>query len=154
MKDPIKDKYYKKNKEKLGIKRRAYYQKNKKKFKSWRRGYYLKNKEVNIKVYRNNYLKRTFNMSLGDYDKLLKNQNGLCAICGQPETQKIKNKIKSLAIDHNEETGVIRSLLCMSCNIGLGMFRENIDILKNAINYLIKHSIQKGERNGKELFNM
>lgn len=139
-----KKKYYNKNKDKMVAKSMTFYRKHKKKFKELRRVYYFKNREVYIKDCRINYLKRIFNMSLSDYDKLLKNQNGLCAICGQPETQKINNKTKSLAIDHNRETGVVRGLLCMSCNIGLGTFGENIDNLKNAVNYLVKHSIQKG----------
>jgi hypothetical protein len=52
-----------------------------------------------------------------------------CAICASTE---------KLHIDHNHETGVVRGLLCGTCNAGIGMFRDKIELLKNAIDYLGK----------------
>jgi hypothetical protein len=71
------------------------------------------------------------------YKKMHDEQNGKCAICFLPETSKSNNeKIKNLAIDHCHKTGVIRGLLCQKCNIGLGAFLDNPDLLKKAIIYL------------------
>lgn len=82
-------------------------------------------------------LKSLYGIDLNQYNKLLRNQNGLCAICHQTEIQKdIKGKIKRLHVDHCHITGKVRGLLCSECNTGLGKFRENITYLTTAINYL------------------
>lgn len=65
------------------------------------------------------------------YLDLYNSQNGKCAICKkEPETK------RGLAIDHNHETGKVRGLLCHHCNIGIGNFMENIDLMNDAIIYL------------------
>jgi len=85
-------------------------------------------------------LKNDHNISIGEYDEMLKYQNGVCAICGERETRKIKGKIQSLSIDHNHITGQIRGLLCATCNLALGNLRaderDGIDILTSAVSYL------------------
>ena len=70
------------------------------------------------------------------YDDMLYSQNGVCVICGEPETTYRWGRIIALAIDHNHETGEIRGLLCTKCNSGLGCFRDNANILASAISYL------------------
>ena len=42
-------------------------------------------------------------------------------------------------IDHCHETDKVRGVLCMKCNSALGLFKDNIDILKKAIKYIKKH---------------
>lgn len=54
-----------------------------------------------------------------------------CFICGTESSPQ-----KSLCIDHNHTTGVVRGVLCDYCNKGLGLFRDNPKFLKTAINYL------------------
>jgi hypothetical protein len=67
-------------------------------------------------------------------------QEGLCAICGKPETAQGKHSVvKSLAVDHDHETGEIRGLLCSRCNNGIGHFGDNVELMKKAIEYLEKH---------------
>jgi hypothetical protein len=41
-----------------------------------------------------------------------------------------------LSIDHCHNTGKVRGLLCDHCNKGLGLFKDNIDYLNKAIEYL------------------
>lgn len=84
---------------------------------------------------RKSYLQRTYNLSIDDYNKKLKDQSHKCAICGIDETELTSN----LHVDHNHTTGTIRELLCTNCNLGIGMFKENIDSLAKAISYLEKH---------------
>ncbi len=69
-------------------------------------------------------------------------QEGLCAICKNPETSLGSTKIKAkrLAVDHDHITGKIRGLLCQRCNCGLGSFKDNPDLLKGAIEYLRRAS--------------
>jgi hypothetical protein len=48
--------------------------------------------------------------------------------------------IHSIAIDHSHITNHIRGLLCNKCNLGLGFFRDDLNLLQNAIDYLADNS--------------
>lgn len=85
---------------------------------------------------RANNLKKRFNMTLEQYDKIFKNQNGICKICGKPETKKYKGILMWLSIDHNHKTGKVRALLCDKCNRALGIVDDNINLLQKLIKYL------------------
>jgi len=52
----------------------------------------------------------------------------VCEICGR--------KDGLFRIDHDHKTGLVRGLLCHKCNIGLGCFDDNLELLKSAISYL------------------
>lgn len=84
--------------------------------------------------YRDNDYRKNYGITLEDYKNKVKEQNGVCAICGCAE----KRKLKYLHIDHNHLTNQVRGLLCGNCNYALGHFRENKQILINAIKYLEK----------------
>jgi|SRR3989304_6781819 len=75
---------------------------------------------------RNCHLKYQYGISIEDYNDMLRNQDGRCAICG---TDKPGGNFTSFHIDHKHETGKIRGLLCMSCNRLLGLYEmgKNID---------------------------
>jgi hypothetical protein len=82
---------------------------------------------------RKTHLKIRFGMTVEQYDEMLKNQNGVCAIC--------YNKCatgNNLAIDHNHDTQEIRALLCKNCNTAIGLLKENIETIENMKKYLIK----------------
>jgi len=61
---------------------------------------------------RNRDLKKRFGIDIKGYNKLLKQQNKCCAICGKPQTK----EYRALSIDHNHQTNFIRGLLCSYCN--------------------------------------
>jgi hypothetical protein len=121
---------------------------NKEKIKRQAKEHYLKNKETidkrnrlwkknNKNKIKNRYLITNYNISFNEYNKLFESQNGVCAICNKPETFRGNNKkIKFLAVDHNHQSGKVRGLLCMKCNILLGNCEENIIILQKTIEYL------------------
>lgn len=88
---------------------------------------------------RNSHLKRTFGITLEDYDKLLKEQKGVCKICKGPERNPRK---KILSVDHDHITGRVRGLLCDSCNNLLARACDNTEILKSAISYLELNSVR------------
>lgn len=75
------------------------------------------------------------------YDKMLIAQNGVCKICKQPEQSMngAKTKLKLLAIDHCHDTTKVRALLCSRCNIGIGCFKHDPDLLKKAALYCEEH---------------
>lgn len=100
------------------------------------------NKEKDKRSKQNSRLKLRFGITVEDYDKLLDSQNGVCAICGQPETKTHNgtDTVIALAVDHCHTDGHIRGLLCKRCNQTLGQVEDNIDILENMITYL-KRSI-------------
>ena len=92
-------------------------------------------------VFESLHLKKRFGITRDDYLKMLSEQNGVCAICKQPETviHPQTGLPKNLAVDHCHGHGHIRALLCAKCNTGLGSFRDDIEILGAAIAYLKQH---------------
>lgn len=72
---------------------------------------------------------RRYGISKEQFFDMLNMQNYLCAIC--------KDIIdESAHIDHCHSSGKVRGLLCANCNKGLGMFKDNVNYLKSAIDYL------------------
>jgi len=65
------------------------------------------------------------------YEKIQKQQHGLCAICGVPLTLATRP-----CVDHNHATGQVRGLLCNSCNVFIAHSRESVATLHKAIRYL------------------
>jgi len=125
------------------------YAKNREKIKAQKK---IRYKEKYGKTVRDNYnpldrrakaLWSKYGLTLEDYKKMENSQNGCCKICEkEPEFVRRKNGlVKLLVVDHNHETGNIRGLLCASCNVALGNFKDDIRRLEKAIIYL------KGEAN-------
>ena len=81
---------------------------------------------------------KVFGLTREKHLDMLNEQNHVCKICGKPEQSKDpkSGKTKSLAIDHNHNTGIVRGLLCSNCNRGIGLFGDSIETLKSAIQYL------------------
>ena len=98
-------------------------------------------KTVSAEVRRGYHLKRYFNMTLEDYNAMLKDQKGVCAICGSEETTARAGKPQPLSVDHCHTTGTIRGLLCNACNRALGKFKDDVSILRNAVSYLEKYNV-------------
>ena len=80
---------------------------------------------------------RTFGITNLEYDFLLQLQNYSCAICKvHIDAYSEKGYRNNFAVDHCHTTGEIRGLLCDGCNRGIGLFKEDISSLQNAIKYL------------------
>jgi len=90
----------------------------------------------------NIHRKRAYNLSFENYNKMLIQQGGVCAICKNQETAIHRNtkETKRLAIDHDHKTGKIRGLLCSRCNNMLGFALNSPNTLANAISYLTKET--------------
>jgi hypothetical protein len=80
---------------------------------------------------RKSHLKRTFGITLDDYDRLLAAQGGGCAICGRPPREDI-----ALHVDHDHATGKVRGILCFKHNNALGDFDDDAELLQRALAYL------------------
>lgn len=81
------------------------------------------------------HLKRKYNISLIDYNLLLEKQNGVCAIC-----KNTCSVFPRLSVDHCHITGKVRGLLCNYCNVAIGSFREDPEIIKSAMQYVQSHA--------------
>ena len=100
-------------------------------------GLYSYCKDCSAKDQRDSKLHRKFGLTVKQYELMLKSQNGVCAICNQPETRKHKNdKIQPLSIDHNHKTNKVRGLLCTRCNSAIGYFKDDPELLEKAALYL------------------
>lgn len=90
---------------------------------------------VKDKIHKTNRVMRCrYGMDLGLYDKMLSDQNDKCAICGVSRSILDKN----LVVDHCHATGVVRGLLCFSCNRSIAIL-DNPDLLSKAQAYLAKY---------------
>lgn len=77
-------------------------------------------------------LKQNYNLTHEEWLKINESQNGVCAICKKPEMR----RGRPLSVDHDHQTGKIRGLLCSNCNTALGLLRDSIPNLSEAIDYL------------------
>jgi len=84
------------------------------------------------KANRRDKLKRLYGLSVEEYDRMLGEQGGVCAIC-----QKECWTGWRLAVDHVPGTNpaVVRGLLCNRCNRGLGAF-DDLGLAERMIQYL------------------
>lgn len=147
--------YYESHKKRLNAYSKAYRAAHKEELKVKKAAYYKIHQEtakVRCKVYHETHkaerriraLQYAFGLSLGDYSILGCRANWRCEICGKEEPPIIGLRWRSekLHIDHCHATGKVRGLLCPNCNKMLGYAFDNLDILRNAIAYLQKPTIE------------
>jgi hypothetical protein len=84
--------------------------------------------------HRNSKMKKQYGITLDEYNEMWASQKGCCAICGTHQNE--KNDGKSLAVDHNHETGEVRGLLCVNCNTAIGQLKDDPELLLKAVDYL------------------
>lgn len=80
---------------------------------------------------------RTYGLSLKDFSILLQTQNNQCRICGISDP-----KGHGWVVDHCHKTDTVRGVLCGNCNVGLGHFQDNVELLRKAANYIERHCEQ------------
>lgn len=80
---------------------------------------------------RDGYYRRTFGISADEFDAMLGSQGGGCAICGV-----VPERAASLHLDHDHVSGDLRGILCLSCNQGVGKFRDDPALLERAATYV------------------
>ena len=91
-------------------------------------------------------IKKDYGITWERYVEMYEEQLGRCAICGvykkhskdtiERKTVDHRNQLDVLHIDHCHNTKKVRGLLCTHCNKAIGIFKEDVRILENAINYL------------------
>ena len=116
--------------EKRKPKLKIYRKKNKEKRNEYLRDWYKKNP----KKRHGQKLRQRYGIDVDKYESMLKDQGGVCAICGGSDIG--RKGSKNFPVDHCHKTGKIRGLLCHKCNAILGLCDDNIKTLKSAIQYL------------------
>lgn len=96
----------------------------------------MANKEYVYAETRETDLMRRYGMTMLQYNALFMEQGGRCAICGTMECK----SGKSLGVDHCHDTGHIRGLLCLACNLGLGKFNDDSALLAKALHYMERNN--------------
>ena len=96
--------------------------------KTWREA----NRERQKAHSRRHHLRRAFGMALEEYDAILEKQGGRCAICGTTDP----SPWDWFCIDHDHETGLVRGLLCLACNVCIGQAGDDPALLRKAVRYL------------------
>jgi len=88
---------------------------------------------------RNWQLKKKYGLEPGEFDVWWQACRGKCFICKKsmdvPRLSRGQG-LNVVAVDHDHKTGKIRGLLCNACNKGLGLFKDDVEILNSAIQYL------------------
>lgn len=86
---------------------------------------------------RDAYLRRSYGISLVQYETQLASQNGVCAICRELPVQRRKtDRQPSLHVDHDHTTGEFRGLLCFGCNVALGALKDDPALFERSALYL------------------
>src|ERR1035437_5779833 len=134
-----KKKYGQDNRKKLTKKQKELRKNNPDKIKQWKSRSKENQKIVgkkcrikNMKKNRNTRIKKNYGITLDEVTQIIDKQEGKCAICGKHQDE----LNKALVIDHNHKTEKVRGLLCNKCNMGLGHFYDDIELLSQAIAYL------------------
>ena len=122
-------KYRKANKEKLTEYNLKYKNDNSQQLKDKRKDYEKLEHTKKLKVALK--LRQRYGITTTQYNEMLKRQKYKCKICGKPHTED-----KRLSVDHDHTNNNVRGLLCGGCNRGIGMFKDNVNNLYKAINYL------------------
>lgn len=92
---------------------------------------------------RKNKLKSTYNIKPEEVVRIVKLENECCPGCkneftlGEDEYYYDKTG-KAVVVDHDHETGNVRGVLCSTCNVALGMAKDNPHTLINLAEYLTK----------------
>ena len=77
-------------------------------------------------------LMRKYGISLEQWQGLFDKQEGCCAICGTHQSE-LK---QTLNVDHCHVTEIVRGLLCINCNMAIGLLQDNSNTAKKASEYL------------------
>lgn len=106
-------------------------------FREKAKGYMQKfrSQDKNKSSERSSRYKQKYGITLEEYEVLLEQQHNKCFICDTEHADS-----KPLYVDHCHKTGTVRKLLCQHCNTGLGMFRDNPELLTKAADYLKEHN--------------
>lgn len=124
--------WHAKNKIKMNNYSSVWQKNNRDKMNLYSRKYRNKYPDKDYFYMKNGHLRRKYNMSIDDYNKMCTEQEWRCKLCLKPLTRTTKNDV----VDHCHKTGKVRGILHRMCNTLLGHCQDEIENLELAINYL------------------
>lgn len=91
-------------------------------------------------------LKYLYSLESGEYERMVEEQGGRCAICKKHQD----DLDRVLYVDHDHACcfgkrscgKCVRGLLCARCNLILGKFNDDIDMFSSAVLYLKKNRVK------------
>ena len=131
--------WYDKNRETAIARSKKWQKENRERHLAWQRQYREENREWMREKDRRRWLQAKYNLTPEQFEDLLEEHGGACAICGRVMG-------KDLHIDHDHKWNVVRGLLCGSCNRGIGLLKENPQHLETAAKYLTRHKLAQYEQ--------
>lgn len=123
-------KYYRKNKSEIFKQTNLWRENNREKVRDQQKKGYIKNKDK--RLFQQKRCNIGISLTYDEYVEYRTNIDNKCEICGQEE------RTQSLSIDHCHTKKVFRGLLCRSCNVGIGMLKDDVALLNSAIKYITK----------------
>lgn len=106
---------------------------------------YMRNKRATAdpRDQKDAYLQKKYNITMDRYEAILATQNGLCGICGTDDP----GQTNWFEVDHDHTCcdmkgscgSCVRGLLCTPCNSGIARFRDDVDNLRKAADYLLSY---------------
>jgi Recombination endonuclease VII len=122
-------KWYLENRDVVKNKSHKWYIENKDRARKNNNFWVSKNKEKN-NIYKRKYqLNKKYNITLDQFNEMLFKQENKCGICGN-------TFLRIPDIDHNHKTGKVRGLLCHNCNLIIGLAKDKLTTLNNAIKWI------------------
>lgn len=116
-KDPLKRKEYRRNRARTDKVKHEQHQR------------YLKNRDSRLQKAREQRYRQDFGITVAEYETMLNNQGGVCALCRRPP------KTIRLSVDHNHTTGRIRGILCNNCN-RFRVAKNTLETAQQVVDYL------------------
>ena len=101
--------------------------------KAWRKTWAPEYREKVLAAQRAAAFKRRYDLTQEQYEVMLQNQDGHCALCPSTPSQERYNRLN---VDHDHQTDRLRGLLCTPCNHALGILGDNEEGLVKALAYV------------------
>lgn len=92
-------------------------------------------RKKNADRYLDRHLRRAYGITLDEYYRMLREQDGCCAICRAREGRSKSGGVR-LHVDHDHATGTVRGLLCHACNCGIGYLADDPQRMHAAVRYI------------------
>lgn len=93
--------------------------------------------EYDSRIRADKALRAKYGIGLDEYERLLAEQHGRCAIC---DREPVEGE-RAFAVDHDHDTGRVRGILCGPCNRGIGYLQEEPKLLRAAAAYLEERAV-------------